>query len=156
MREPSLHWPGCTHCGVGGAHSFGRPQFCRYRLCCGHAGNASVLHAVVAQMRHEGHQITALIPAFDGADAHAGETETSLMLAIDPTAVDMTQAVAGCVEPLRDVLDLMRRGGVATVSANGILGDPTSASAENGRRLLAELGEQASVIADRLGTSRAT
>ena len=75
------------------------------------------------------------------------------MLAIDPDAVDMASAVAGCVGPLTDLLDAMRRGGVAAVSANGVLGDPTTASAENGERLLTELGEQASVIADRLGIS---
>jgi creatinine amidohydrolase/Fe(II)-dependent formamide hydrolase-like protein len=33
----------------------------------------------------------------------------------------------------------MRRGGVAAVSELGVLGDPTTATAEDGKRILAEM-----------------
>lgn len=117
----------------------------------GHAGNAGVLNEVVAQMRHEGHTLTALVPIIEGADAHAGEAETSIMLALAADAVRMGQAEPGCTEPLSSILELMIADGVAAVSANGILGDPTNATAQNGERLLTRLGEEASTIRSRLG-----
>jgi len=69
-------------------------------------------------------------------DAHAGRTETSLMLAIDQPTVRSDLAEAGCTEPLHALLPRLRSVGVRPVSSNGVLGDPTGASAEEGRRFL--------------------
>ena len=74
-----------------------------------------------------------------GGDAHAGRTETSLMLAIDQEAVRLEAAEPGCTEPLASLLPRLRAEGVRPVSSNGVLGDPTGATAEEGRALLGAL-----------------
>ena len=71
-----------------------------------------------------------------GGDAHAGRTETSLMLALDGAAVRMELAEPGCTEPVDRLLPRLRAEGVRPVSSNGVLGDPTGATAEEGRALL--------------------
>ena len=74
--------------------------------------------------------------ASPGGDAHAGRTETSIMLAIDPAAVHHELAAPGCTEPIERLLPRLRAEGVRPVSSSGVLGDPTDASAEEGRVLL--------------------
>jgi creatinine amidohydrolase len=61
------------------------------------------------------------------------------MLAIDPAAVRLPLAQAGCSEPLETLMPRLRAVGVRPVSSNGVLGDPAGASAEEGRALLASL-----------------
>ncbi|NBR68565.1 MAG: mycofactocin biosynthesis peptidyl-dipeptidase MftE, partial [Actinobacteria bacterium] len=73
------------------------------------------------------------LPAYDGSDLHAGRTETSVMLHLHPGLVDMSLATAGNTAPLDDIIEPMRAGGVRSVSANGVLGDATAASASHGR-----------------------
>ena len=41
--------------------------------------------------------------------------------------------------PLSELMPEMLRGGVAAVSSLGVLGDPTTATAEEGRRIFAEM-----------------
>lgn len=115
----------------------------RVVLMSGHAGNADALMAAVRQLRHEGHAIDAVLPVLDGSDAHAGRTETSLMLHIAPDLVAIESAEPGDTRPLGEVLDDLRSRGVAAVSPNGVLGDPTGASADEGRDLLARLVDHA-------------
>jgi creatinine amidohydrolase len=105
-------------------------------LVSGHGGNAETLAAAVSTLRAEGRRVLAWSPRIPGGDAHAGRTETSLMLALDPETVRLSVAERGDVRPLAAVLADLRRGGVASVSANGVLGDPTGATAEEGRILL--------------------
>ncbi len=82
-------------------------------------------------------------PARPGGDAHAGRTETSLVLALDPALV-RPAAGGGQHRPRsRELLPAMRAGGVAAVSPNGVLGDPAGASAEEGERLLAAMADGA-------------
>ena len=69
-------------------------------------------------------------------DAHAGRTETSLLLAIDAAAVRLELAEPGCIEPIERLLPRVRAEGVRPVSSNGVLGDPAGATAEEGRDLL--------------------
>ncbi|NEE01057.1 mycofactocin biosynthesis peptidyl-dipeptidase MftE [Phytoactinopolyspora halotolerans] len=69
-------------------------------------------------------------------DAHAGRLETSLMLHLAPERVLLDRAEAGNLQPLSEILPALRRGGVAAVAANGVLGDPHGASAAEGARLL--------------------
>ena len=73
--------------------------------------------------------------------AHAGRTETSILLALDPASVRVDSAAPGATAPLEELMPAMRAGGVAAVSPNGVLGDPTGASAEEGERLLAEMAD---------------
>lgn len=105
----------------------------------GHGGNVAALRAAVEQLVHEGHEVTWVPCATRGADAHAGRTETSLMLHLRPSSVRMELAAAGNTTALRDLLPALVAGGVRSVSANGVLGDPHGASADEGRRILDEM-----------------
>lgn len=105
----------------------------------GHAGNADALRSAAEQLRHEGHQVDVVLPVLPGSDAHAGRTETSLMLHIAPGLVALDRAEAGVTRSIADLLPELRAGGIAAVSPNGVLGDPTGASAEEGGELLADL-----------------
>jgi creatinine amidohydrolase len=105
-----------------------------------HGGNAAPLAAAVRRLRAESRDVRAWSPRF-GGDAHAGRTETSLMLALgadaEAIAVRGELAEAGNTAPLVDLIDDLRTGGVDAVSPNGVLGDPSGASAAEGRGLLA-------------------
>jgi mycofactocin system creatininase family protein len=93
----------------------------------------------VAQLRHEGRDAAWSPCVVAGGDAHAGRTETSILLALDPAAVRQDAAEPGATAPLSELLPALRAGGVAAVSPNGVLGDPTGANAAEGERLLAEM-----------------
>jgi creatinine amidohydrolase len=103
----------------------------------GHGGNVPTLVGAVRLLRDEGRD-AAWVACAPGGDAHAGRTETSLMLALDPACVRPRWA-AGNTASLGDLLPAMRAGGVAAVSANGVLGDPTGASPDEGERMLAAM-----------------
>ena len=105
----------------------------------GHGGNAAPLAAAIRTLTGEGRRVLGGQPRLPGGDAHAGHTETSLMLAVAPGAVRLDAAEGGDTRPLTAVMGQLRSGGVASVSANGVLGDPTKATAEDGRRLLDRL-----------------
>ena len=70
--------------------------------------------------------------------SHADEIETSIMLAIAPERVDMSQAEA-CAD--RDITGPLNRTDphAANYSPSGVYGDPTLASVEKGQRLLAAM-----------------
>jgi mycofactocin system creatininase family protein len=105
----------------------------------GHGGNVSSLVEAVRLLRYEGRDV-AWFACAAGGDAHAGRTETSLMLALDRTLVRPERA-AGNTAPLADLLPAMRAGGVAAVSPSGVLGDPAGASADEGERLLGAMSD---------------
>jgi creatinine amidohydrolase len=108
-------------------------------LVNGHGGNRVPVDRAVRQLRTEQRRVLAWWPQIPDGDAHAGHTETSMMLAISPELVRMDDAAAGNMEPLADIIDEMRRDGVAAVSPNGVLGDPRMAIASHGRSLLTRL-----------------
>lgn len=139
------------HQGFAGTLSIGSPAtaqvlvelgrsatetFARVLFVCAHGGNAQPLSDAVAKLRAEGRDVRAWSPRWSG-DAHAGHLETSLMLAIAPERVHLARAQAGNPAPLAELMPVMRVEGVRAVSANGVLGDPTQASTEHGRALLA-------------------
>ncbi len=101
-----------------------------------HGGNTAALELAVSQMIAENHDVAWVPCSTVGGDSHAGRTETSLMLHIAPTSVDLDRAVIGNTEPLRSILPTLSVSGVKAVSASGILGDPTGANAGEGERLL--------------------
>ncbi|WP_207840349.1 mycofactocin biosynthesis peptidyl-dipeptidase MftE [Williamsia soli] len=105
----------------------------------GHGGNGSVLANAVKQLRYEGREVAWYGCGAPGGDAHAGFTETSLLLHLSPEAVRQESMVRGNVAPVSELMTAMRSGGVAAVSGNGVLGDPTQASAPDGRRMLNEM-----------------
>lgn len=103
----------------------------------GHGGNADALQAIESALHFENirHSIWSL-PSYVGADMHAGKTETSLMLAIAPELVDMSVAQEGASGDAQSLIQSMRDGGVKSVTENGVLGDPTLATAEHGVEVL--------------------
>ena len=116
--------------------------FARVLLLSAHGGNAMPVGRAVRRLRAERRDVLAWSPAGAWAgDAHAGVVETSVMLAIAEETVDMTRAVVGNTGPLSELMPEMARAGVAAVSPNGVLGDPTDATAEFGHELLARANE---------------
>ena len=104
----------------------------------GHGGNLPTVAEAAVQLRAEGRDVAWSGCVVPGGDAHAGRTETSLLLALDPGVVGPDR-VPGNTAPLGELLPAMREGGVTAVSPNGVLGDPAGASAEEGERLLASM-----------------
>lgn len=119
--------------------------FRRILLVSTHGGNAEPVRRAVRRLRDEGRDVRAWGPRWNG-DAHAGRTETSLMLAITPERVRMAAAAAGATAAIADLLPRLRAEGVRAVSANGVLGDPTGASAEEGFRLLEAAGQDVDMM----------
>jgi mycofactocin system creatininase family protein len=107
----------------------------------GHGGNLEALRAAAGLLRAEGRDVTWWNCSVAGADAHAGHTETSLLLHLSPEVVRMGAVARGNTEPLADLMTRLRDGGVAAVSDSGVLGDPTTATAAAGERILAALVE---------------
>ena len=108
-------------------------------LVNGHAGNARPVQRAVNQLLGEGRRVLAWWPHIRNGDAHAGESETSMMLALAPSLVRMSRAEAGRPEPIVDLIEELRSNGVRAVSPNGVLGDPRSATANHGKALLTRL-----------------
>jgi len=111
--------------------------FGRVVLISVHGGNAKPVARAVRRLVAEGRDVRAWSPAASWVgDAHAGRTETSVMLALHPDRVRLDAVVPGETRPLRELMPAMTLGGVAAVSPNGVLGDPTGATAGEGQRLL--------------------
>ncbi len=100
-----------------------------------HGGNAQAIKRALAHLQGERRHVLAWSPNW-GGDAHAGHIETSIMLALWPERVELRCAERGNEAPIEELMPLLRTRGVRAASANGILGDPMGASAEEGRRLL--------------------
>lgn len=78
---------------------------------------------------------------------HAGDAETSLLLALLPEHVKMEQAIAEYPPPLPETSLLSLEGKLPfawvtrDISQSGVIGDPTTATPEKGDRILASLAE---------------
>ncbi len=105
----------------------------------GHGGNLDALMAAVRCLRLEGRDAAWCPCSAPGGDAHAGHTETSILLHVSPETVRTGEARAGNVSPLAELMSTMRHGGVAAVSEVGVLGDPTTATAAAGARLFTDM-----------------
>ena len=138
-RHASLHWPAML-------------------LVNGHGGNVPAITSALKKLRAEGRRChvwhTAPRPGAaglaDAADAHAGRMETSVMLALAPEDVLTAAAAAGETRSLAEIMPLLRARGVRAVSPNGVLGDPSGASAEEGSKLLGLLVADLNETLDRL------
>lgn len=108
-----------------------------------HGGNLAGLSKAVFQMIAEQHDVAWVPCATEDVDLHAGITETSLMLHLRPESVRLERAEPGETRGLAEIMPLLMAGGVGAVSPNGILGDPTGASAAEGRRILATMAADA-------------
>lgn len=105
-------------------------------LVNGHGGNLDPLRAATRILRAEGRRVLLWMPDGPCDDSHAGHTETSVMLRLAPDRVDLAAATPGDTRPLSQLIERLRQAGVAGVSPNGILGDPTGANPEHGEHVL--------------------
>jgi len=116
-----------------------RPSFRGVVLVSAHGGNDEALASVRDRCRVDDDDVLVWPVRVPGGDAHAGRTETSLLLAVHPTAVRLDLAEPGCTEPLDALLPRLRAEGVRPISSNGVLGDPRGASADEGHAVLTAL-----------------
>jgi creatinine amidohydrolase len=130
--------------------------FCRFIFINGHGGNSAPLRtALNGTLRREPRILVAAAEYWSlcasairdmrsspaGGMGHAGELETSIMLHIAPEKVRMERA-SRSVPDLPDHFrrDLVERGPISLgiawerLSASGVIGDPTHATEEKGKR----------------------
>ena len=108
----------------------------------GHGGNIEALARAQTQLLAEGRDVLVWHPRVPDGDSHAGRTETSMMLAIDPSCVHVDRLEAGSTARWREIGPTVIAEGLRAVTDNGILGDPRDADATHGRQLLDELAVQ--------------
>jgi creatinine amidohydrolase len=151
VAPPFAYGSSGEHAGFAGTLSIGQTalegllvelirsadSFAGTLLVSTHGGNAGPVSRAVEQVTKEGRRARIWSPpASEATDSHAGHTETSLLLALRPEAVRLDRLEVGACESLDRLWPVLRRDGVAAVSANGVLGDPTGASAAAGHVLL--------------------
>lgn len=143
----------------------------RLALINAHGGNTALLGAVCRDIRLRHGLMTFLLhpvmpPASGGQSSaegelgmgiHGGHAETSLLLHLRPDLVDMSAAERHVPANLAENKHVRFGGGVSfgwlsnDFGAHGIIGDPTTASAEEGKRLFGGvvrvLGEQLAEVA---------
>lgn len=117
----------------------------------GHGGNVESLATAVPVLIDE-ERDAAWLPCVPGTDplglgipvdAHAGRSETSMLLVLDPDRVRLDRLEPGDRRPIAELMPLLREHGVRGVAPNGVLGDPTAATADEGVRLFAAMIEDA-------------
>lgn len=134
------------------ASSLGRCGFKRIVFLPSHGGNFSTVQEVIAEARstHPGVEVTGyadlleLTAFLEGASArfgvsaaasgaHAGESETAMMLALEPGLVRRDRFAAGYLGPLgEEQVRVILEQGMTALTGNGVLGDPAGSSAERG------------------------
>lgn len=118
----------------------------------GHGGNSPALHFAAQLINRDAHIFTCVdtgetsdadIDALSEThnDVHAGEVETSTTLANRPGLVDMKAARKSVPKFSNEYLDFTGKRSVGwyaytdKISTSGVMGDPTKASAEKGRKM---------------------
>jgi mycofactocin precursor peptide peptidase len=104
-----------------------------------HGGNGAALARAVERLHAEARHVSLVPCRVEGGDAHAGHTETSILLHLCPDAVDMARAGPGDRRPWREIAPVVTTEGVAAVSPTGVLGDPTTATAYDGAVLFGQM-----------------
>lgn len=132
--------------------------FRRVLLVSAHGGNAGAVARATQTLVAESRDVRVYAPQWRG-DLHAGHCETSLMLALHPDLVRTERVAAGNTGSLRELWPALHAHGVRAVSTNGVLGDPTAATAAAGSELLARLVDELVAVvaawsADFAGASR--
>lgn len=114
----------------------------RVVLVNGHGGNIESINSAVTQLTSEGHNVSWVACSASG-DAHAGRTETSILLHLAPWLVRRDRAEVGNTRPIAELLPDLVAHGVRPMSPNGVLGDPTRATAKEGAELFKTMVETA-------------
>ncbi len=73
------------------------------------------------------------VPLGEGG-LHAGEWETSMLMAVEPDLVHLERGAAGYIGDAESAIGAIFGAGVHTIAENGVIGDPTRASAAHGAR----------------------
>jgi creatinine amidohydrolase len=134
------------------AESHARSGFRLVYFWLGHGGDDAVLQEMLPQLERKwpGCHVTGIrdlaayvaetwntVPtkagiALSASGSHAGEFETSMMLAARPDLVRMDAAEEGNLAPFASIEAVMMRDGIDAVSVNGVLGDQRPANAGRG------------------------
>ena len=108
----------------------------------GHGGNVTALRSAAERIAVEGRRLGVLTCHVPGGEPHAGRGETSIILHLHPEVVRVEKVTPGVTTPWSEIGPTAVREGFAAVTPNGVLGDPTRASAADGARLFADLVER--------------
>lgn len=144
------------------AESLYRSGFRKLVFLNSHGGQPQVLE-IAARDLHQKHEDLAVFPLFtwrvphEAGDSltpkekalgiHAGDAETSLLLAILPDQVKMEAAIAEYPQELPQDSLLSLEGKLPfawmtrDISQSGVIGDPTTATREKGDRILASVSD---------------
>ena len=133
--------------------SVDRHGFPRIFILNGHGGNVSALGVIAGELAHTLHAKVATVTYWHLKQTmqrfqqilehqdnvlHAGEAESSMLLALVPELVDQ-QAMRNVEGPLGGIVRASGAYGykhISQISPTGVLGKPQTASAEKGERLL--------------------
>ena len=140
--------------------SFFRHGFRHVLIYSGHGGNAVPLAKIIDDLVREDGRRSIIgctdWSVYDGAlfpraaalgvgkfeaGWHAGELETSMILALDDRLVMMDRAAPGFIGDLAAVRDRLMGEGIQAIAPSGVLGDPTIASRAHGEQYLDALSE---------------
>lgn len=105
----------------------------------GHGGNIEGVERAVALLSDEGRDVLVWHPRVPGGDSHAGRTETSMLLHLDPACVRTDRLEPGSTARWREIGPTVMAEGLAAVTPNGVLGDPTGATADEGAAVVRSL-----------------
>ena len=138
--------------------SFFRHGFRHVLVYSGHGGNAVPLARIIDDLMREDTSRSIIgctdWSVYDGtlfpvaealgvgkldAGWHAGELETSMILALDARLVMMDRARPGFIDELAPLRDKLMRDGIGAIAPSGVLGDPRPATRDHGERYLAAL-----------------
>lgn len=127
----------------------------RLVLLSAHGGNDQALALAAERLRHEMPQLRVWVPdnplavadpviaearrdgiSPEAVGLHAGEGETSEMLALRPDLVHLERAAPGFTGNMEGIISKLREVGLQPMTPNGVLGDPTRAEAARGERYL--------------------
>lgn len=138
-----------------------RHGFRHVLIYSGHGGNAAPLATIIGDLIAEdgrrsiigctdwslyddtlfGEAETLGVAKFD-AGWHAGELETSMILALDDELVLMDRATPGFIGDLAPLRGKLASDGVKAIAESGVLGDPTLATRRHGEVYLAALTDR--------------
>jgi creatinine amidohydrolase len=136
-----------------------RHGFTRIVFLPSHGGNFSTVQAAIEEAReaHPRVEITGYTDLFgltgflnsasaeygvtaEASGAHAGENETSMMMALESDLVVTDEFAPGYLGPTgENELKIIFDKGMPALTSNGVLGDPRTASAERGETYLERL-----------------
>ncbi|MBK9090997.1 MAG: creatininase family protein [Holophagales bacterium] len=139
--------------------SLARHGFRRIVFLPSHGGNFATVAKTIAESRedHPGIEVTGYTDlmgfvaalnegsaeygvTFEEAGAHAGENETSIMMALEGDLVAADRFAPGYVGPTGQAeVKLILERGMAALTPTGVLGDPCKASAKHGERYVERL-----------------